>query len=297
MAHRVRSRVVNRLRRHARRIRDTLLRLRVNDPDLTDYQRMAVARFTARTAKTDRLLLEVGSDLDCRILNALAARPDRRVCGLNMNPAFPRGTVRHATAHPIRGSGSRMPFPSDTFDAILSVATLEHVADVKTFLEECHRVLRPGGLFFIQFGPIWSSARGHHIWVARDGLEVQFSKPETNPVPDFAHLLLDEEEMRALLEDGACDPRLIDPILQWIYHRSDINRVSYEEYKRLFDESPFLIKRFRRLGRSRPDARTARALTEKYGRGQEFRYGNIEAIAYKEADTQEPSPGATLKLV
>lgn len=42
-----------------------------------------------------------------------------------------------------------LPFPSATFDAVLSCGVLEHVVDEMGSLREIKRVLRPGGLFFI----------------------------------------------------------------------------------------------------------------------------------------------------
>lgn len=38
-----------------------------------------------------------------------------------------------------------VPVPSGTFDAVLSTQVLEHVADPGLYLDECFRVLRPGG--------------------------------------------------------------------------------------------------------------------------------------------------------
>lgn len=38
-----------------------------------------------------------------------------------------------------------VPVPEASFDAVLSTQVLEHVRDPATYLEECHRVLRPGG--------------------------------------------------------------------------------------------------------------------------------------------------------
>jgi SAM-dependent methyltransferase len=38
-----------------------------------------------------------------------------------------------------------LPLPDDGFDAVLSTQVLEHVADPGTYLDECRRILRPGG--------------------------------------------------------------------------------------------------------------------------------------------------------
>lgn len=43
------------------------------------------------------------------------------------------------------GPDGRLPVPHASFDLVLSTQVLEHVTDPDVYLEECHRVLRPGG--------------------------------------------------------------------------------------------------------------------------------------------------------
>ena len=43
------------------------------------------------------------------------------------------------------GDAARLPFSDASFDTIISFETIEHVADVAKFVDECDRVLRPGG--------------------------------------------------------------------------------------------------------------------------------------------------------
>jgi SAM-dependent methyltransferase len=53
-------------------------------------------------------------------------------------PGNPDATMR------INDDGT-VPVPDESIDAVLSTQVLEHVADPKRYLQECHRVLRPGG--------------------------------------------------------------------------------------------------------------------------------------------------------
>jgi len=65
-----------------------------------------------------------------------------------------------------------LPFPSASFDAVLSCGVLEHVVDERVSLREIKRVLKPGGFFFIYQLPQryaytelinrWRSGRWHH---------------------------------------------------------------------------------------------------------------------------------------
>ncbi|MDY6893300.1 MAG: class I SAM-dependent methyltransferase [Chloroflexota bacterium] len=46
----------------------------------------------------------------------------------------------------ISADGTRLPFASDSFDAVVSFETLEHIAAFYSFLDECRRVLKEDGL-------------------------------------------------------------------------------------------------------------------------------------------------------
>ncbi len=67
----------------------------------------------------------------------------------------------------VNGVGERMPFPDQSFDAVISSNVLEHVADPAKVLAECFRVLRPGGachMVIPNFGSWWE---GHYglLWL------------------------------------------------------------------------------------------------------------------------------------
>jgi ubiquinone/menaquinone biosynthesis C-methylase UbiE len=51
--------------------------------------------------------------------------------------------------------GGRMPFADASFDAVLSIETLEHVADEDRTLAEMHRVLVPGGTLVVSVPNKW----------------------------------------------------------------------------------------------------------------------------------------------
>lgn len=61
----------------------------------------------------------------------------------------------------VQGDGTKLPFTSESFDLVLSHSVLEHVDSAETYLAECHRVLRPGGVLFLQTPPYLSFAGSH----------------------------------------------------------------------------------------------------------------------------------------
>jgi ubiquinone/menaquinone biosynthesis C-methylase UbiE len=61
----------------------------------------------------------------------------------------------------VQGDGTALPFASDTFDLVLSHSVLEHVKEPQRYLGECRRVLREGGVLFLQTPPYLSFAGSH----------------------------------------------------------------------------------------------------------------------------------------
>jgi len=47
------------------------------------------------------------------------------------------------------GDGIAMDLPSESFDGIMTNCVISHVRDLEGFLRETHRLLRPGGVFFL----------------------------------------------------------------------------------------------------------------------------------------------------
>ena len=80
------------------------------------------------------------------------------------------------------GVGEALPYPDGSFDAVVCVDVLEHVADLPRVLAEVARVLRPGGLFL-------------------------FDTINRNPISRLATITLAEDILR-LLPRGTHDPAL-----------------------------------------------------------------------------------------
>jgi SAM-dependent methyltransferase len=136
--------------------RGSLDRLKPEDAfpfDQDHYGGLAANEELARAAaiRADDLVL----DLCCGLggparYQALSRRC--RVIGLDYNEARVKGAAdltRRVNlarrARFLRGDAQTLPFPADTFDAVLSQEALLHIPDKAKALAECFRVLKPGG--------------------------------------------------------------------------------------------------------------------------------------------------------
>ena len=85
---------------------------------------------------------------------------------------------QHRVDIPLNVDGT-LPVEADQYDAVLSFQVLEHIENVKLYLDECYRVLRPGGVLMLTAPGIWSyhpCPKDLRRWV-HDGLryEMMFS--------------------------------------------------------------------------------------------------------------------------
>jgi SAM-dependent methyltransferase len=214
---------------------------------LTRYQNRALERFARFFPDLAGTVLEIGSDVEGIVLKELSSRGGRRLIGLNIdiNPEAHAGrrNGHRPTYEIVKGDVRRLPFRDSSISAIVSLMAFEHVHDMDVALREMHRVLKPGGIVYSDFGPIWSCSIGHHVFAIVDGVEARHWKPGKNPVPHYAHLLAPPETLRAaVLEKAWVFPKLADAIVRWIYESDGVNRIFYEDYAKLFEASPFKVK-------------------------------------------------------
>jgi len=57
-------------------------------------------------------------------------------------------------------SATQMPLKSASFDSVVSIQTLEYIPDVDAVLQECQRVLKPGGMF-VSVSVMWDHFKCH----------------------------------------------------------------------------------------------------------------------------------------
>jgi len=61
---------------------------------------------------------------------------------------------------------TKIPAGNGSFDVAFSWSVFEHVADPVPLLKEVRRILKPGGVFFLQVWPLFFSEHGGHLWLS-----------------------------------------------------------------------------------------------------------------------------------
>ena len=129
---------------------------------------------------------------------------------------------------------NHLPFPDDSFDAIVSWGSIEHIAGgYLQALREMKRVLRPEGIIMLHPGLYYSNA-GHHL--------NEFSSEP------FFHLKKSREEIRRMVMETP--PRYIDragefssneQFYQWFTELNPITVTRFEQEMRALDFRPWRI--------------------------------------------------------
>lgn len=112
------------------------------------------------------------------------------------------------------------------FDIVFSINSFEHIVPLEEVLDRTYKALRPTGVLFSQFGPIWSCNVGSHFWV-RDGYN--FNEPD--PLPPWAHLRMGREELESYLRGAGLGDDDVHQTLYQLFESDFVNRRFYEEYE------------------------------------------------------------------
>ncbi len=207
------------------------------DPCLTRPQREvnpweeAITRDLAKTVGCEgKRVLEIGGDLSPH--HALDVLKAAHWTSLDLGVKNPIRGERYAL---IPGDARDLPFPDESLDVVFSSCAFEHIHDFPRAVAEMKRVLRPGGELFSCWGPIWSSARGHHVWVHCDGELVTFNQ---DILPPWAHLLYCERELVSFMT-SRLPAELAARAAHWVLHDPYLNRLFCDDYVCALDAAEF----------------------------------------------------------
>jgi ubiquinone/menaquinone biosynthesis C-methylase UbiE len=118
------------------------------DTDYNTTSKKRVELFKRYVCKKGLDILDIGSadgEISSRISDG------NRVTGLEIsNQAISIAKKRHPEINFVKGSADeKYPFGDKSFDAIFAGDVIEHIVDTETFIRECQRVLKDGGIIMI----------------------------------------------------------------------------------------------------------------------------------------------------
>lgn len=112
----------------------------------------------------------------------------------------------------VHESASRIDLPDESTDIVFSFNAFEHFGDPASVYSEIKRILKPGGIFYTDFGPLYNSPWGLHGY---DAIHVPFCQ----------HMFQKSDMHDYCLENNL-------PVINFEY----VNEYSHREFARIFDD-------------------------------------------------------------
>ena len=207
----------------------------VLDAPLALDQVSVFQRFASLVSLKDRLVVELGG-----CLPSTAYRSHDVRAWLSVDPALDVSASDQSSA--VRGTAEYLPVPDRCVDAVFSCNCLQHVQRPDLALDEAARVLVRGGIFYANFGPIWSAPDGAHI----EGLSYENSRYDFwthTLLPAWSHLVFSSSEMLDVLSSVHGSDRAA-AIVRWLDESQWTNRLTLRDYRVLFERPDFHLMRF-----------------------------------------------------
>ena len=161
------------------------------------YQEDFKNNLASITDLTDKMILEIGCGEGTLLKQIAREYSPRYIAGIEplLSGEYAMGDFnRNSTEaygknwHICNGDALDIKFPDNSFDVVISVATFEHIQDLDRCLSEIKRVLKPGGIFYTEYGPVWSGIIGHHCR--------NWRREEVVKIPPWGHLYMTEQELK-----------------------------------------------------------------------------------------------------
>jgi SAM-dependent methyltransferase len=180
----------------------------------------------------------------------------------------------------VQGDAAAMPFPDRSADLVFSSSSFEHIEDLPAALAEMWRVLRPGGIVYSDWGPIWSSHEGHHI---RGPAQKILHSAGVWPLEPWFHLARTRSEIREFLNEHL-DPIGVTKVERAIFRRPQLNRLFFEDYVHILHSSPLKVQSlFFKVGKE-PDEETLRLLKLRQPGRTHFDVNGFRAVLRRKED-------------
>lgn len=204
--------------------------------ELREYQKYLIELVDRQTCFRDKIVLELGSDVNLNTAQAMIRLGAKKVYAVN--PALDADLKAPLPGIiPVAAFGEQTGFPDESFDLIFGIALLEHVSNLDAFAREYLRMCKTGGACFLQGNPLWTWQTGHHTYIAsspKTGLPYFYSN-STTPYAPWEHLTIsnDEEAAKRLRAKGI-DERDIQLLTNHLLREPFISRRTPTEIEKTF---------------------------------------------------------------
>jgi len=212
---------------------------------LAPYQLEFVIKILQHTAVAGTRILEIGSDSHLVVGKALLRLGAARMQCSNMvdfSEAI-KGCQDDRISF-VNCDGRDLPFEDRSFDLVVGCALLEHVTEMDAFARELHRVTVPDGHVFLHGAPMWPCRAGHHVYFIGKAKFYRFTD-ESNPVPDYGHLMMTPEQLAKHLAGSDIPQEDRDRIVNYAYEDSVLNRLHPDYIVAVFSEAFEVVEDFR----------------------------------------------------
>lgn len=205
--------------------------------------------YSGRIDLSEKRVIDLGCGLGGRTVFYATLGPDEIVgvdiLGKNIIKSKKFATEKdlaHLTKFEVADAG-KLAYEDASFDIAFSENSFEHYPDPGGVLTETGRILKPGGLFIINFSQ-WGAPNGHHLenWASLS----------------WAHLVLGTDELLKLTEEAGMVAVSNSPDersraekknkLEWdlLHHRECLNRLSIKRFESMLASAGVWEVRHRR---------------------------------------------------
>ncbi len=129
---------------------------------IDDTARQAVRNTYAHLLSDGMQVLDIMSSWDAHISDDLQLN---RLVGLGLNRDELQKNTRLSewVVHDLNADPA-LPFPADSFDAVVNTVSIEYLTDPFAVFREVIRILRPGGWFIVAFSNRWFPTKAIRMW-------------------------------------------------------------------------------------------------------------------------------------
>jgi len=129
----------------------------------------------------DKTVLDLGCFTGGRSAAWFERYQMKHLSGIDINDIYIEAATQYAALKNIsadyrKGTGEKIPYADNQFDAVITYDVFEHVRDLRKTMAECQRVLKPEGKLIVVF-PSYYQPIEHHLGLVSNmpGLQFMFS--------------------------------------------------------------------------------------------------------------------------